>query len=401
MRRWLLQTLFAGLLALCALAGLTLATDSFGLFGTRLLRGAAPDSYRLTTGGDREIKAVEIARLKAADMVFVGSSRVAFAFDPSSATVAKFAVYNAGLNGSHAVEAADVVRYIVDRAPQTKRIVWNIDFEEFFREGGPQGDFAQSAFAGASVAATLARHALSYEALRKSVGGYFGAQPFYIDDKGFYHYEKRDRSALSEPGGSPELPFFNALFPGYMLTAPREYEDGVETRLAFVENALRHAREMGVAVDVVLMPTHVSRRAMFDLMGLQPQYEDWKTRLNETVARAAQHAGAPLRAFDFSEIGAIALAVFKPGGPLERSSWFFEMLHPRPIVGDMIAAKLGDAPMPSDVEPSFGAPLSDASRPERLAVDRDALRAWERDNPRLVELIAASVKAHERRQATH
>ena len=47
-----------------------------------------------------------------------------------------------------------------------------------------------------------------------------------------------------------------------------------------------------------------------------------------------------MRAFDFSEVGPVALDVFQRGGPLDRSPYFFEVLHFRPSVGDMIAARV-------------------------------------------------------------
>src|SRR5581483_7416633 len=104
--------------------------------------------------------------------------------------------YNAGLNGSHSYETGIVVRYAIDHVPKIHRIVWNVDFEEFFRPLGVEADFSQSGFAGAPLLLGYARHVLSYEALRKSVdaaasvlrGGFFP----YIDVDGFYVHERSE-----------------------------------------------------------------------------------------------------------------------------------------------------------------------------------------------------------------
>ena len=90
--------------------------------------------------------------------------------------------------------------------------------------------------------------------------------------------------------------------------------------------------------------------------------------------RAAEGPGAPVRAFDFSETGETARAAFRPGGPLERSPLFFEVLHPKPIVGEMIVARLLDRAPPRSAEPGFGDPLAETAatgaprgRPRRAA----------------------------------
>jgi hypothetical protein len=154
MRSYLLKVLACALAAICILGALDLFTDAFALFGTRLLPTSLfPHTLRMTTSGDRVIKAIEIAhRREPLDIVFAGSSRVAFAFDPRSPLLRDMQTYNAGLNGSHSYETSRVVRYALDHARHIRRIVWNIDFEEFFRPLSVEADFAQSAFAATPLA---------------------------------------------------------------------------------------------------------------------------------------------------------------------------------------------------------------------------------------------------------
>jgi hypothetical protein len=397
MRRWLFTTVFSGLCAFGATLAFALATDSFLLFGTRRLSdGHTPWNMRLVTSGDRELKAVEIAQAKAPlDVVFLGSSRTAFGFDPNSPTLSRVKAYNAGLNGSHAGEMAAVLRYIVDRGPPVRRFVWNIDFEEFFRDDQPNGDFADSALAGKPVLRTLGRHALSYNALRKSFGGLFGAQPFYVDSDGFYHYERRERSAVRNGDDFVEMPTLDEWFPGYMVMANDTFETSIAARLDMIARAIGYAVNHGAAVDIVMMPAHVTRRAMFDAAGFEEQFELWKQRLSQALSDLV--ARGPVRVFDFCEIDEESLTPFKRGGPLERSPYFFEVLHPRPIIGDMIAARLLDLSPPVTMSHEFGAPLAETSKAERLAADRAALRAWEQDHPELMKQIVATVQAHDKR----
>lgn len=393
MRRWLLTAIACHLGFLAAILAFVFATDVFALFGTRIVpQGVIPASLRLSTSGDRMIKALEIPRIKSPlDLVFIGSSRVVFAFDPASPAMSGLRAYNAGLNGSHSTEAAAILRYVADRGPAVARAVWNVDFEEFFREPDGGGDFGQSGFAGATSWGVLARHALSYEALRKSAGGLLGQHAFFVDVNGFYHYELRDRANFID-SRSGALPAMKEWFPAYVFAGQVSFETNLEERLGIMVAALRYARTRGIAVDVVSMPVHVSRRVLFDIAGLQPKFELWKRRLAEAVALAAEGEGPPVRALDFSEAKGLAFEPFAPGKPLvERSSAFFEIVHPKPIVGDMIVARLlGRAPAVD----GFGDALARTATPERLAADRAAVREWESQNPLLAEEIAAVLKAN-------
>jgi hypothetical protein len=397
MRNWLIKTAACGFGILAAILALVLSADVFALHGARLVP-AVPQNLRLTTSGDRTIKALEIAAMKAPlDLLVLGSSRVAFAFDPDSPTFAGLRAYNAGLHGSHSNEAAAVLDYVLERGPKVARLVWNIDFEEFYRESEGSGDFAQSPFAGASILHGLLRHTLSYEALRKSLAIFFGWQAFYMDVSGFYHYERQAPSHLTNGRDNGALPTLRDWFPHYMFLPQDRFAATGAERFARIGEAIRHARARGVAVDIVCMPSHVARRALFDLAGLQPKFEEWKRRLAETVAAAAEGEGPPVRAFDFSEAGEIARASFQPRGPIDRSPLYFELLHPKPIVGDMIVARLLNRPPPRSAEPGFGDPLAQSARPERLAADRAAVRRWEAENPQLVEAIAGLIEANDHR----
>ncbi|MCB1522729.1 MAG: hypothetical protein KDJ23_01390, partial [Rhodoblastus sp.] len=195
MRRWL-ATAFGVTLALFgAIAAIAMAGDVFAIFGTRLVpHNLGPLELRLTTNGDRVLKGLEyFRRTKPLDVVFLGSSRAVFGFDPHTPTMSGLNAYNAGLNGSHSNEAATILTAIAAREPKVAHVIWAIDFEEFFREEAAPADLNESVFGGASPWRGRTMHTLSWEALRKTIGGVLGKQAFYIDTDGFYHYALQDR----------------------------------------------------------------------------------------------------------------------------------------------------------------------------------------------------------------
>ena len=134
---------------------------------------------------------------------------------------------------------------------------------------------------------------------------------------------------------------------------------------------------------------------MFDLMGYQQRFRDWKKALSSAIDEAARGEGAPVRALDFSEVGEVALDVFKRGGPLDRSPFFFEVLHFRPSVGDMIASRALDRPWPSSIPP-FGALLSETTTEQRLSADEAQVAVWEQRHPELIARIRAIMGTFEK-----
>jgi hypothetical protein len=395
MRSYLIKVLACAFAAVFVVAGLILSIDAFGLFGTRIIPTRLfPHNLRMTTSGDRVIKAIEIARRREPlDILFAGSSRVAFAFDPRSPMLREMQTYNAGLNGSHSYETGIVVRYAIDRVPKIRRIVWNIDFEEFFRAFNVEADFTQSAFAGTPAAIGYARHLLSYEALRKSLdaavssrrGGFFP----YIDVDGFYVHARSD--AAKGQMDYVLMPRLRNFYPGYVLSGRERYAELLAARLADLDATLAYAKLRGVDVDIVLMPVHATRLEVYRVGGAMPLFESWKQTLAQNLAAAANLPGAgAIRAFDFSPITSLSLEDFPPPDSGKLARFFLETLHPGPIVGDMIVARLLGRTPPVGM-PGFGVPLQDAVAPDRFAEEHAKLQAWEDAHPQLVEGIKTLV----------
>jgi hypothetical protein len=397
MRSYLFKVLASALAAIFIFAALILSVDAFALFGTRIIPTMLfPHNLRMTTSGDRVIKAIEIAReLEPLDILFAGSSRVAFAFDPRSPLLRDMQTYNAGLNGSHSYETGIVVRYAIDHIPKIRRIVWNIDFEEFFRPLSVEADFSQSGFAGTPPTMGYARHLLSYEALRKSLdaavsalrGGFFP----YVDIDGFYIHERSD--AAKGQIDYALMPRLRNFYPGYVLSGRERYAELLAAHLTDLDATLAYAKARGIDVDIVLMPVHATRLEVYRLSGAMPLLESWKRALAQNLAAPASLPGVgTIRAFDFSLITPLSLEEFPPS--LDKHARFFlETLHPGPVVGDMIVARLLDRTPPVNM-PGFGTPLDEAVAPQRLREEHAKLRIWEDTHPDIVAQIKALVTQH-------
>jgi hypothetical protein len=141
----------------------------------------------------------------------------------------------------------------------------------------------------------------------------------------------------------------------------------------------------------VLMPVHATRLEVYCLGGFMPLIESWKQTLAHSLAAAAQLPGSgTIRAFDFSPITPLSLEDFPPPGSGKRTRFFLETLHPGPLVGDMIVARLLSRVPPVKM-PGFGVPLEEAVAPGQIAEERARLRMWEESHPDLVREIKALV----------
>jgi hypothetical protein len=187
------------------------------------------------------------------------------------------------------------------------------------------------------------------------------------------------------------MPRLRSFYPGYVLSGRERYAELLAARLADLDATLAYAKARGIDVEIVLMPVHGTRLEVYRLGGAMPLFESWKQALARNLAAAASLPGAgTIRAFDFSPITSLSLEDFPPPGSGEHARFFLETLHPGPIVGDMIVARLLDGTPPVDM-PGFGIPLQEAVAPERFAEEHAKLRAWEEAHPDLAGEIKALV----------
>jgi hypothetical protein len=216
-------------------------------------------------------------------------------------------------------------------------------------------------------------------------GGFFP----YIDVDGFYIHERSDaaRGAIDYA----VMPRLRNFYPGYVFSGQERYAELLDAHLADLDATLAYAKARGVDIDIVLMPVHVTRLTLYRIGGLMSLFRSWEQALAQNVARVAELPGSgSIRAFDFSSITPVSLEDFPPPSSGNHAHFFLETLHPGPVVGDMIVARLLDRRSPLEI-PGFGTRLEKAVTPERFAEDDAKLRAWEKAHPELVRDIEALV----------
>ncbi|HEY4134632.1 MAG TPA: hypothetical protein VGO34_05405, partial [Alphaproteobacteria bacterium] len=170
-RAYVMRSACCAAVLLIAIVGAALSVDAYNLFGTRLLSEKVfPHATRFRFGADRMAKAIEISRDHdtGKDIVFVGTSRVAFGFDLDAPPLAGLKTFNAALSGAQAVEIAKVATYAADHWPGLRRIVWGIDYDSFFGRDDFIADFPDSGFAGAPLWPAYLRSLFAYEQMTQN-----------------------------------------------------------------------------------------------------------------------------------------------------------------------------------------------------------------------------------------
>lgn len=388
-RAYLLTLLATALCALGLVAAVQIGVDGLGLYGVRLApERVLPARARFDAGGDdRMVKALETLRPRGPlDIVFLGSSRMQYAFDP--ARLAPRAAYNAAMRGARVEENAWTLEALLAQNAPIKRIVWNVDFWEFFGDESIIPDETKSPFRHPTPIIGLLRTVFAYDMVRRTLVSFGAAmagtfRPVFTTD-GFVIAENIAQRA---PPDFETMPSLRNFFDPALVTQQHRFDAHLDRGLGAMARVLEKAHARGVAIDVVLLPEHITRLALYEAAGLWPQWEAWKRAMAALVARvrAAPGAGA-VAGWDFTQPGPIALTPLssdRVGDP-----YFFETLHVRPAVADRVMARLdGAAGVPAD----FGAPLDEAVSAEAFGKARETLAAWRAAHPAQTADIRALV----------
>src|SRR6516164_6915870 len=100
------------LAGLALIAALGLIVDAYGVFGTRLLPASRfPPDLRLMEHWDRVAKAIELARRRGDQVLFIGDSRTQHGLDPAAPALGGVKGYNAALPGATLAEQMGIIGY--------------------------------------------------------------------------------------------------------------------------------------------------------------------------------------------------------------------------------------------------------------------------------------------------
>jgi|GEM_PF-3284731 len=382
-RRFLLA--FAGTLVglVALLTAHSVLVDPFGMWGTRLF----PEKGYATTGrvrvaGDRIVKAL-ILREDRFDALLVGSSRALIGFDPAHPALAARRVANAAFNGATTFENAGVIAYALERQSGLKDIYVGLDLFAFERYRS-DGDYDQSAFAGASPWLGLAMRTLSRDALD-------GAWRYWTNVRkktpqltrdGFNHTPRKwltDRRAT----------FLAKIRGGVANCGEASARDDLFARnFAILGAAAAKAKARGVNLHFYVSPQHVWAHWHEEVAGRTPVHEQFKTQARAFAARLAALPGAgQVTLWDFDGLDAVTLEDVPPANAGRDSVYFWEHSHFRTATGDaMVAAMLGG---PRGVA-GFGARLDRIDPATHFAETRSKLAAWAAARPADAELVRAA-----------
>jgi hypothetical protein len=146
------------------------------------------------------------------------------------------------------------------------------------------------------------------------------------------------------------------------------------------------ARAHHADVTVVIIPNHADEMDALRQLGLDADYDAWKTAIVDGVTKAAPDGGATI--WDFSGYTPYTTEpVPAPGDHSHTLRWFYEPVHFQPTLGDLMIARIEGAPAPDN----FGTILTPATLPAQIAAFHAAEAAWVSGHPRDVARISAVI----------
>jgi len=391
-RRYLRHFAAALALGLIALVALNLLVDPYGAY--RLVRAGGLEAAK-PAGGTRVAKA-EMLFHSRCEVLILGSSRAEAAIDPRHAAWGTDEVYNAALSGTHIEETAAVCRYAL-QLPTLRRVVLFADFCSFSENRQPfNADFEASRFNPdldeleyhfANLFGGKAAEQ-SLKALRVALTG---EQPDTRGDRGLV-------IRASRPRPRHRLAFDKTI--EHYLTAPQLYTGFryTERSLDSLRALARACREHGVALTVVVPPTHALQLEAIQQAGLWPTFELWKREVTAAVEEINRAVRAPPEAadiafWDFSGYaGYVAEEVPDAAADEATMRWFWESSHFKKELGDLVICRLQGAAPPDGLDlRDFGVRLTGGNIERHLAslrADRQMYLATHRAELTRVEAIA-------------
>jgi len=306
-RRSVLAALGVAVGGAVLIGGLNLLVDPFGAFGIDLLPAA-------TRTGDTRTARAELLHRFGGETVLLGSSRTRIAYDGSLACVPGAPALNLGLDGTNMEELASVIACVLQR-PNVRRIVLSLDLHHFTGDWSPNSDSRCSRFnlrrSAFEHGCDLLWNGRSLEASVRALKQLGRDLPAEHDAWGFAvqagerlsrtPQDRRTRTTL------------------WRICGPQGQVRGMELatgRFALLDESLDRCRARGVAVTLVIDPTHALLLEGIDRCGSGAAYAAWKREL----AAVADRAGVTL--WDFTGYNAYTtepLLTSPAGSP---SRWF-------------------------------------------------------------------------------
>jgi len=156
-------------------------------------------------------------------------------------------------------------------------------------------------------------------------------------------------------------------------------------QIAPVVEMVRVARAHGAAVTLVIPPNYVDEMEALRQLGIDADYDAWKSALVAGVEAADANAAI----WDFSGYAPYTTeALPAPGDVSHRLRFVWESVHFQSGLGDLMIARMTGAATPAD----FGVRLTTANVAARIMSYHAGQAAWVRDHPGDVARVAAMVR---------
>lgn len=315
-----------------------------------------------------------------------GNSRADIGFDPGhrSWTGCEGKVYNMAVPGAGISRVRDDFESVVVRAP-VKLAVIGIDFQDFVLNAYPVGTPVRNPRPQPErlrreerlhALFTLAGLTDSLATLRAASAPY----PATLRADGLNPL--RDYLAIAAREGYPSMfrQRLNETSANYVRARKGIYPPGASDSAEFeaLREILAVAREHDIRLYLVTYPYHAQYYAMFDELGLWPEFELWKRRLLDTVV-TADPDGERVQLWDFAAVSAPARLPVEDSDQHGSALWYWEAGHFKRALGDRLLDQMFGAT--TAVEPGMGTRLTPATVDAWLSAQRAALEDFARVAP--------------------
>lgn len=396
------QRTLAGLLAgtLAVVAIFNWLADPYSIYGAPKVKWFNADKVEFVSHL-RLTKAHRVATLKPSAII-LGSSRAGHGLDPDHPGWEEQRVYNLAIPSPSMYE---IYRYFqhANAVQPLKRVVLVLDYRSFTKDG-VGGDFSEERMAATTsgmmnpyyikgIADDLVDSLLSMDALSASLRNARrqGWPKDALFDNGRWdrvtdRYDHRKA-------------FF--VFMGNTLRRLKErvpYQSHELMGFDYLRDLIRICHQQGVDLRILISPSHAWHWEAFRVLGLWPQLEDLKRTLVHINEREAARAGKPpFPLYDFSGDNSLTTeAVPAAGNPSARMHWFWDSVHYKKALGDVILNRvLGDGRSGGSVPSDFGISLRAENVEPHLARLRAAQRTYADTHPEDIEIIERlAISAH-------
>jgi hypothetical protein len=377
------------------IAGVGLAVDGYGVFGTRILPSSRfPPNLRLLKHGDRVTKAIEIAERQGDQLLIIGDSRSRDGLDPDAPALGGVQGYNAALAAATLAEQMIVLDYTLAHEPTIKHVIWGLSFESFPWGIFETSDYAESAFAGKSLTSGLLRHLFAYERV-------ISTWKALLEARHGVRAPMNRNGVVTYAGDPVEGPAIVAQFERELagrvsdLSGPLS-QPAIDKAFGEFARRLRELKASGIDVDLIVVPMYVWRLEFLRRVGVEPQSDAWKRQLAAIVDNLSEAPGVGrIRLFDFARPHPfVEQSVYAPPPPGERR-YYLESSHFYPWLGDKVFASVFGKARTEMVQEHFGRKIGRGDH--GISIDEDIASAradqdrWEALHPDDVAYVKALI----------